>query len=121
MKKRTQNLLNTVCIKRQKRINRMEIWDNINDIARELLGDTKPPKVNLSEISKEVNRPNDITEKRGNKKAGKQTDVSDIEVLPEYQFILKAIQNKCPAIFVTGRAGTGVFEEERTDSSRCSL
>lgn len=30
-----------------------------------------------------------------------------IEVLPEYEFVLEAIRRKCPAIFVTGRAGTG--------------
>jgi ATP-dependent DNA helicase PIF1 len=85
----------------------MGIWDNINAIAKELLGDTQPKKVNLSEISKEINRPNNISENLWDKKVRKQTDVSDIEVLPEYQFILKAIQIKCPAIFVTGRAGTG--------------
>jgi ATP-dependent DNA helicase PIF1 len=85
----------------------MGIWDNINAIAKELLGDTKPQKVNLSEISKEINRPGNISQKLGNKTTRKPTDISDIDVLPEYQFILKAIQNKCPAIFVTGRAGTG--------------
>jgi len=31
----------------------------------------------------------------------------DVEVLPEYEFILKALQEGCPAIFVTGKAGTG--------------
>lgn len=30
-----------------------------------------------------------------------------IEVLPEYQFVFEAIQAGCPALFVTGRAGTG--------------
>ena len=78
----------------------MGIWDNINAIAKELLGDTKSQKVNLSEISKEINRPGDISEKLGNKTTRKPTDISDIEVLPEYQFILKAIENKCPAILL---------------------
>lgn len=31
----------------------------------------------------------------------------DIEVLPEYEFVLQAVQQGCPAIFVTGKAGTG--------------
>jgi ATP-dependent exoDNAse (exonuclease V) alpha subunit len=33
--------------------------------------------------------------------------MDNIEVLPEYDFILKALQAGCPSIFVTGKAGTG--------------
>ncbi|MDR0275996.1 MAG: AAA family ATPase [Burkholderiaceae bacterium] len=31
----------------------------------------------------------------------------DVEVLPEYEFVLQAMREGCPAIFVTGKAGTG--------------
>ena len=34
-------------------------------------------------------------------------EAESIEVLPEYQFVLEAIRGECPAMFVTGRAGTG--------------
>jgi ATP-dependent DNA helicase PIF1 len=34
-------------------------------------------------------------------------DLSEIEILPEYEFILKAAKNGCPSFFVTGKAGTG--------------
>lgn len=33
--------------------------------------------------------------------------LSGVEVLPEYRFILEAVKVGCPAIFVTGKAGTG--------------
>lgn len=85
----------------------MDIWDKISSLAKEILGDTQTRKVDLSKISKEVNRPNGIERKLGKRVEGKEQDISDIEILPEYQFILKAIEKKCPAIFVTGKAGTG--------------
>ncbi|MBN9461069.1 MAG: AAA family ATPase [Burkholderiales bacterium] len=34
-------------------------------------------------------------------------EAEPIEILPEYEFVLEAIRGKCPAVFVTGRAGTG--------------
>jgi ATP-dependent DNA helicase PIF1 len=84
----------------------MGIWDTISALAKEILGTTQVQKVNLSKISKEVHRPNGLERKLGNR-IEREEDISDIEILPEYQFILKAIENKCPAIFVTGKAGTG--------------
>ena len=85
----------------------MGIWDTISSLAKEILGDTKAQKVNLSKISRDVNRPHGIERKLGKGIERKEQDISDIEILPEYQFILKAIEKKCPAIFVTGKAGTG--------------
>ena len=85
----------------------MNIWETISSLAKEILGDTQVKKVNLSEVSRDVNRPKGITRHLGTKIDKGEIDISDIEVLPEYEFILKAVQEACPAIFVTGRAGTG--------------
>ncbi len=85
----------------------MSIWDTITSLAKDILGSTQVQKVNLSKISGEVHRPDGIKWKLGKGIERKEEDISDIEILPEYQFILEAIKNKCPAIFVTGRAGTG--------------
>jgi len=85
----------------------MGIWDTISSLAKEILGATQVQKVNLSKISKEVHRPNGLERRLGNRIEREEEDISDIEILPEYQFILEAIEKKCPAIFVTGKAGTG--------------
>lgn len=85
----------------------MSVWDTIASLAKDILGATQAKKVNLSKISGEVHRPGGITRKLGKGFERKEEDISDIEILPEYQFVLEAIKNKCPAIFVTGRAGTG--------------
>jgi ATP-dependent exoDNAse (exonuclease V) alpha subunit len=85
----------------------MGIWDTISALAKEILGTTQAHKVNLSKISKEVHRPDRVERKLGRRIERKEEDISDIEILPEYQFTLEAIEKKCPAIFITGRAGTG--------------
>jgi len=85
----------------------MSIWDTITALAKEILGTTQAQKVNLSKISKEVHRPDRVERKLGKRIERKEEDISDIEILPEYRFILEAIEKKCPAIFVTGKAGTG--------------
>jgi ATP-dependent exoDNAse (exonuclease V) alpha subunit len=85
----------------------MTIWDKISSLAKDLLGDGQPQKVNLSKISEEVCRPKGIERNLGNRIERKEQNVQDIEILPEYEFIFKAIEERCPAIFVTGRAGTG--------------
>lgn len=52
-----------------------------------------------------------IVPERGQTKAKRYTSEPDrlagVEVLPEYAFILEAVQAGCPALFVTGKAGTG--------------
>lgn len=85
----------------------MSVWDTIASLAKDILGATQAKKVNLSKISGEVHRPGGITRKLGKGFERKEEDISDIEILPKYQFVLEAIKNKCPAIFVTGKAGTG--------------
>jgi len=86
----------------------MSIWDKVSALAKEFLGEAPKPRVNLSDVSRQVNRPNNSTQQLGPKSvAPKGIDVSDIEVIPEYQFILEAIKAECPALFVTGKAGTG--------------
>jgi hypothetical protein len=86
----------------------MSIWDKVTSLAKELLGEEPKPRVNLSEVSEQVNRPRKSTGQLGNKpQKPKAVDVSDIEVIPEYLFILEAVKEGCPALFVTGKAGTG--------------
>jgi len=52
-----------------------------------------------------------IVPERGETQAKRYTSepdrLSGVEVLPEYAFILEAVQAGCPALFVTGKAGTG--------------
>ena len=45
--------------------------------------------------------------KDSNAKRVSDMDISEIEVLPEYSYVIKAVKEKYPAIFVTGKAGTG--------------
>jgi len=85
----------------------MAIWDKITSLAKNLLGDGQLQKVDFSKISEEVCRPKGIETNLGKRIEIKEQNIPDIEILPEYQFLLKAIEEKCPAIFVTGRAGTG--------------
>ena len=85
----------------------MTIWDKISSLAKDLLGESQSQKVNFSEISEEVCRPRGIESNLGKRIVKKEQNIEDIEILPEYEFLLKAIAEKCPAIFVTGRAGTG--------------
>jgi ATP-dependent DNA helicase PIF1 len=80
-------------------------WDSIAKLAKELLGDAAPAPKNLADLQDQIipeqgqQQPTTFT--------SHQAPRDDIEVLPEYNFILKALQNGCPSIFVTGKAGTG--------------
>jgi ATP-dependent DNA helicase PIF1 len=83
----------------------MDMWDKIAKLAKEMLGDSAPKPADFSKLEKKI-----IPEK------GKRQDKTftsyqppqeGIEVLPEYDFILQALQAGCPSIFVTGKAGTG--------------
>lgn len=85
----------------------MDIWETVAKLAKSILGDgasTAQPR-NLSRIETK------IVPERGKQQKKKYTSQPDqlagVEVLPEYEFILKAVQAGCPAIFVTGKAGTG--------------
>lgn len=81
------------------------IWDKIAELATVILGDDAPSPRDLSKIEQAV-----IPE-RGSAKpktfTSHVTPAEDIEVLPEYDFIYQALQQGCPSIFVTGKAGTG--------------
>ena len=85
----------------------MDIEKKISSLAKELPGETQVTAINLSDVSRDINRPEGITKYLGTKADTKEIKISDIELLPEYAFILKAVREKCPAIFVTGKAGTG--------------
>ena len=85
----------------------MNFWDKMPELAKEFLGNEHPGGINFSDVSAEINRPNGISKFLGGEVKRIEHDINDIEVLPEYKFILKAIEEKCPAIFVTGKAGTG--------------
>lgn len=64
-------------------------------------------KVNLSQISKEINRPKQDTDLSLGKQAIDDFDIESIEILPEYKLILNELEQKNTIIFVSGRAGTG--------------
>ena len=85
----------------------MTVWEKLSENADKIFTGEKPRTINFSELSKEINRPNDISKKLGKKLEIRTTSIDVIGVLPEYDFILKAVKEKCPAMFVTGRAGTG--------------
>lgn len=85
----------------------MSILETLQRLAREFLGDGAQ-----ATIPRDLSKVQDaIVPERGKKKAKRYTSepdrLSGVEVLPEYEFILKAVQAGCPAIFVTGKAGTG--------------
>lgn len=84
----------------------MDILGKIAELARNLLGEgTAVAPRDFSKVQRQV-----IPEQgeRQTKRWTSQPDrLAGIEVLPEYEFILQAVQAGCPAIFVTGKAGTG--------------
>ena len=83
----------------------MSIWDKIEKLARDILGDAAPKPKNFSKVEAT------IIPEHGKRQQKKYTSFTvqpqDIEVLPEYEFIYQALQQRCPFIFVTGKAGTG--------------
>ena len=83
----------------------MSLWEAIGNLAKELLGVAGPAPRDLSRIDKK------ITPQRGHRRAGQFVSApaqpKNIEVLPEYEFVRRALGIGCPVMFVTGRAGTG--------------
>ncbi len=83
----------------------MTVWDKVNKLAKEFLGDQAPAPADFSALGKAI-VPEDA--KREDKTfTSYQPAIEGIEVLPEYEFILQALKSGCPSIFVTGKAGTG--------------
>ena len=83
----------------------MRVWTEISNLARRLLGVDAHAPVDLSKIDQDLAPIPSSRQKDPQPPAGQ--DSEPIEVLPEYQFVLEAIKAGCPAVFVTGRAGTG--------------
>jgi hypothetical protein len=83
----------------------MSISDEVTKLSHELLGNKAMGPRNLSSIE-ELVIPEKSKRHRG-KYSSDSEDLSDIEVLPEYEFILGAVKIGCPSFFVTGKAGTG--------------
>jgi len=83
----------------------MTVWDRITELAKEMLGDSAPVPRDMSEIEKLIIP--EQGERQDTTFTSYQAPMEDIEVLPEYDFILQALQAGCPSIFVTGKAGTG--------------
>ena len=80
----------------------MSGWSHIGNLAKRLLGEDAAEPVNLSKIDREI-----APSRQTKPQRSVSQDAEPIEALPEYQFVLEAIEGGCPAIFVTGRAGTG--------------
>jgi ATP-dependent exoDNAse (exonuclease V) alpha subunit len=69
-----------------------------------ILGVEGPVLADLSKIDADL-APTASSQRKNPRLA--PVDAEPIDVLPEYEFVLAAIRGECPAIFVTGRAGTG--------------
>jgi len=67
--------------------------------------DKTPKPINLSSIENEIIP--DKTQSNEKIVTSETSDLADIEILPQYEFILEAIKVGCPSFFVTGKAGTG--------------
>ena len=80
----------------------MSVWSDIGNLAKRLLGADAPRPVDLSKIDREIAPSRNTKPQRS-----ESQNQSEIEILPEYQFVVEAVKGGCPAIFVTGRAGTG--------------
>ena len=83
----------------------MTVWDRISKLAKEMMGDAAPVPTDFSKLTQT------IIPEQGRRQDKTFTSykppLENIEVLPEYDFILQALQAGCPSIFVTGKAGTG--------------
>jgi len=94
------------------------ISEKLAKLARRLLGGGGGQPVDFSAVDRELAPVN----------AGRSASAPEparepeekIDVLPEYEFVLEAIKAKAPAIFVTGRAGTGKTTLIRFLQSRIS-
>ena len=82
----------------------MSAWSGIQSLARRFLGVEEPEVADLAKIDAELAP---TAEPRPRSQRYTTVGAEPIEVLPEYEFVLEAIRGECPAIFVTGRAGTG--------------
>ena len=83
----------------------MTLWDKFNRLAKDILGDKAPVTTDFAALE------NTIIPEQGQRQdrtfSSHPPERDDIDILPEYQFILQALQAGCPSIFVTGKAGTG--------------
>ncbi|MCL2876272.1 MAG: AAA family ATPase [Betaproteobacteria bacterium] len=84
----------------------MNIWDTITKLADTFLGEGGK-SVRPRDISRPLHVPPQVRPGRRDKFTSEADALAGVEVLPEYQFVLEAVKAGCPAIFVTGKAGTG--------------
>jgi len=83
----------------------MPVWDKIAKLGKDILGDAAPVPTDFSVLQRTIIP--EQGERRDKTFTSYQAPMENIEVLPEYDFILQALQAGCPSIFVTGKAGTG--------------
>jgi hypothetical protein len=84
----------------------MTLWFRIADLARQLLGESSARPVDLSRIALDLaSRSPDTAIPPPHIEQPKPD--AEIEVVPEYEFVVGAIREGAPVTFVTGRAGTG--------------
>ena len=81
----------------------MNNWSGINSLAKKVLNVEAPQAVDLAKIDRQLSPQTP----HFTNACASPNNTAPVEVIPEYRFILEAIENDCPAIFVTGRAGTG--------------
>jgi len=79
--------------------------DKVTNLALKFLGGNAFGPENLSLIEDSLIP--ELPQNRRGKYSSDSFELSDVEVLPEYEFILQAAKIGCPSFFVTGKAGTG--------------
>lgn len=83
----------------------MSTWNDIRKLAKRLLGVDGLQPVDFSKIDSQLS-PTESPNRRVTPTPTRR-EVEPPKVIPEYEFVKQAIQLGHPAIFVTGRAGTG--------------
>lgn len=83
----------------------MSVWKGIRSLARRFLRVEAYETANLSKIDAEIAPA--ASPRSSIPRHSPAAAAETIQVLPEYKFVLEAIRGEYPAIFVTGRAGTG--------------
>ena len=83
----------------------MTIWSEIGKLAKEMLGVEAPNQTNFASVQSKIQSGN-ATKIKGHY-ISEQANEALVEITDEYRFILEALRKGCPAMFVTGSAGTG--------------
>ncbi|GAA3968083.1 ATP-dependent DNA helicase [Allohahella marinimesophila] len=83
----------------------MSIWDDMAKLAKARLGSNALERIDVASVQ------NSIIPEKGRAAAKRYSHgdepLGDIDILPEYEFVAEAMRQGVPALFLTGKAGTG--------------